>query len=74
MKKQLKLRKITEIPLKPPKWPKSLKIYRTLQQAIGLNFATLDGLGTLGTTVIIVELNSLRRELDWKNEDRKSVV
>ena len=26
MKKQLKLKKITEIPLEPPKWPKPFRI------------------------------------------------
>ena len=35
-----------------------LHLYRTLQQAIGLNSTAEDGLGTLGTMVIIVELIS----------------
>ena len=42
----------------------TMHLYKTLQQAIGLNSATLEGFGTLGTGVIIVELNSLRSEHD----------
>ena len=45
-----------------------IHLYSTLQHAIGLNSVIEEGLGTLGTKVMIVELTSFKRELEWKKD------